>query len=163
NALRHGFWSQAPASASQLPATQPSADGQAGHLLAQLAGSRPPQPPPTRFSAIRRYFFSFSTPITLDVPKSSPAASIVPEPQKGSHPPPWRGQKVFPPPGGHMVGRFRGRAVVAPFAPRRNWQQVEGGRAASFFGGLGHIRSNIRPARWHSAERPVRPTLRKVH
>src|SRR5262249_61730744 len=39
---------------------------------------------PTRFSATRRYFFSFSIPITFDAPKSSPASSMVPDPQKQS-------------------------------------------------------------------------------
>ena len=45
----------------------------------------------SRFSAIFRYFFCLSIPITLDTPKSKPAMSIVPEPAKQSSNTPFSG------------------------------------------------------------------------
>ena len=52
-------------------------------------------PSTIRFSAILRYFFCCSIPITLDAPKSRPAASMVPDPAKQSSNTPSWGSRYF--------------------------------------------------------------------
>lgn len=62
------------------------------HWLLLIAATHPSR---IRFSAILTYFFCCSMPITLDAPKSSPAASIVPEPAKQSSKTPPGGSRYF--------------------------------------------------------------------